>query len=191
MKSYGQRCIRMPPASRRPILGTSVPLGGHKKRRCAARHPSRSWSFDRTGARRASVADKARASRSLRHRSIVGRRRTEGFALASRTARCSLRSHSPLLPRRRSYRYNLRWRGSPEISAGSTGSHFARHAVDRWYLPTVGTGSGVQVGGRCRSRTNSLAPLASFVQIPSVDPKNCVRRAPNRRGRYFRPSWGM
>ena len=165
-------------ASRRPILGTSLPLGGHKKRRCAAHHPSRYWSFNRTGTRRASVGGKARASRSLRHRSIVGRRRTEGFALATRAARCSLRSHSPLLPWRRLYRYKSALVGSPQISTGSAGSRFARHAADRWSLPTVGTGSGVQVGGRCRSRTNSLAPLASFVQIPSVDPKNCARRSP-------------
>ena len=92
-------------ASRRRILGTSLPHGGRKKRRCAAHYPSRYWSFNRTGTRRALVGGKARASRSLRHRSIVGRRRTEGSALATRAARCSLRSHSPLLPWRRSYRY--------------------------------------------------------------------------------------
>ena len=178
-------------ASRRPILGTSLPLGGHKKRRCAAHHPSRYWSFDRTGTRRASVGGKPRASRSLRHRSIVGRRRTEGSALATRAARCSLRSHSPLLPWRRSYRYKSALVGSPEISTGSAGSRFARHAADRWSLHTVGTGGGVQVGGRCRSRTNSLATLASFVRSPFRRSKELCPSLPNRRGRYIRPSWGM
>jgi hypothetical protein len=133
-------------ASRRRILGTSLPLGGHKKRRCAARHPSRYWSFNRTGTRRALVGGKPRASRSLRHGSIVGRRRTEGSALATRAARCSLRSHSPLLPWRRLYRYKSALVAHQKISTGSAGSRFARHAADRWSLHTVGTGGGHKSG---------------------------------------------
>jgi hypothetical protein len=97
MKSYGQRCIRMPPLRGGQSLvhlcltaTIKVPLRGAS--------PIRYWSVGRTGTRRALVGGKARASRSLRHRSMVSRRRTEGSALATRAARCSLRSHSPLLP---------------------------------------------------------------------------------------------
>ena len=157
-------------ASRRPILGTSLPLGDHKKRRCAAHHPSRYWSFNRTGTRRASVGGKARASRSLRHRSIVGRRRTEGFALATRAARCSLRSHSPLLPWRRLYRV--------QVGVGG-GRH--RSVPDRPGLASLDTRPiagpflrSVQVAGYksvadvAPGRTRSLRSLRSFKSLPSI-----------------------
>ena len=170
-------------ASRRPILGTSLPHGDHKKRRCAAHQPS--------GTGRSVVRVQAR----------IGRWQTSRFALASPQIDSRSPSDGGLRARYASGEMLAslafappplatfvpvqfrRWWGSPQISTGSAGSRFARHAADRWSLPTVGTGGGVQVGGRCRSRTNSLATLASFVQIPSVDPKKLCASLPNRRGR--------
>ena len=178
MKSYGQRCIRMPPLRGGQILGTSLPHGDHKS--AAARRinrPGPGRSVVRVHDAHRSVA-KARASRSLRHRSIVSRRRPEGFALAPRAARCSLRSHSPLLTWRRLHRVCVGPCRSSEISTGSAGSRFARHAGRNagaflWSVHVPGTSR-----WRCRSRTNSLAALASFVEVHSVDPKNCARRSP-------------
>jgi hypothetical protein len=169
MKSYGQRCIRMPPLRGGQSL-VHLCLTATIKAPLRGAPTIRYWSVGRTGTRRALVGGKARASRSLRHRSIVSRRRTEGFALATRAARCSLRSHSPLLPRRRLYVLALC--RSPEISTGSAGSRFARPA-GRSLVPSYGryVYRG-QVGGRCRSRTNSLATLAPFVEVPSVGRKN-------------------
>ena len=31
----------------------------------------------------------------------------------------------------------------------------------------------------------------AFIEVPSVDPTNCTRSFPNRRGRWIRPSWRM
>ncbi len=152
---------------------------------------SRYWSFNRRGTRRASVAGKPRASRSLRHRSIVGRRRTEDSALATRAARCSLRSHSPLLPWRRSYRYNLALAGVARD----------QYRIDRVSLRSTRGRSLVPSYGRYRlwstsrwqiSLPNELARSARFVRSnPFRQSKRMCAPLPNRRGRYFRPSWGM
>ena len=165
-------------ASRRPILGTSVPFGGRKKRRCAAHHPSRYLSFNRRGTRRASIGGKAHASRSLRHR--INSRSPAGRAPRSlrerRDARCA--SHSPLLPWRRAYRYKF-----------GVGGGCHRSLPDRPGLASLDTRSiagpfvrSVQVAGTIRrqmSLPDELArSLASFVQIPSIDPNKYVRVAP-------------
>ena len=157
-------------ASRRPILGTSLPHGGHKKRRCAAHHPSRYWSFDRTGTRRASVGGKARASRSLRHRSIVGRRRTEGFALATRAARCSLRSHSPLLPWRRSYRYKFGVGGGRQRSVPDRPglASLDTRPIAGPFLRSVQVAGYKSVADVAPGRTRSLRSLRSFKSLPSI-----------------------
>ena len=168
-------------ASRRPILGTSVPLGSPKKAPlCGASSIPvlvvQSYGYKtRIGLWQTSRF--ALASPQI----DVSRRRTEGFALATRAARCSLRSHSPLLPWRRLYRYNRRWRVTS--TTGSAGSRFARHAVDRWSLPTVGTGSGVTSRWQM-SLPDELARYARFVRrSPLRRSKKLYPSLPNRRGR--------
>ena len=169
MKSYGQRCIRMPPlrggqSSVHLCLSAAI-----KKRRCAAHHPSRYWSFDRTGTRRALVGGKPRASRSLRHRSIVGRRRTEGFALATRAARCSLRSHSPLLPWRRVYRYKSALVGHQKSVPDRPGlASLDSRPIAGPFILSVQVVEYRSVADVAPGRTRSLRSLRSFKSLPSI-----------------------
>jgi hypothetical protein len=149
MKSYGRRCIRMP-----PLRGDQSLV-----------HLCLTATIKIAAARRTIRPGPGRSSYGYKTR--IGRRRTEGFALAARAAKCSL---------------SLAFAPPP----------LATFVPDRPGLAPLDTRPiagpvirSVQVavycGGRCRSRTASLATLASFVQIPSVDPKNCAHRSPNRK----------
>jgi hypothetical protein len=189
MKSYGQRCIRMPPLRGGQSL-VHLCLTATIESAAARRINHPVLVGRRTGTRRASVGGKPRASRSLRHRSIVGRRRTEGSALATRAARCSLRSHSPLLPWRRFYRVQVRrWWGVAR-NQYRIGRVSLRSTRGRSLVPSYGRYRWrAQVGPYAApGRTRSLKSLPSIQRIVSLTvgddifdrPEGCDDARPSR-----------
>jgi hypothetical protein len=178
MKSYGQRCIRMPPLRGGQSL-VHLCLSAVVKSAAARR-------IIRPGTCRSIVgvqdAHQSVAKLTLRVRfatgSIVGRRRGGLRArYASSEMLAALRTRPSSLGDVHTVQVGVG--GSLEICIGTAASRFARRAAGRWCLHTsvqVGTSRAI-----CHSGTNPLAKPASFVEIPSVSPKECARRPLSRR----------
>ena len=154
MKSYGQRCIRMPPLRGGQSL-VHLCLTAIIERRCAAHHPSG------TG-------------RSVGYKTRIGRWQTSRFALASP----QIDSRSPADGGLRARYASGEMLASLALAPPPLATFVPVQVALMGHQKSVPGSAGYKSVADVAPRRTSLAPLASLVQIPSVDPKQNVCVAP-------------